>query len=1205
VSGNWLRQLKRFVLVLKPVQLNPLGAPEMETGDPPADGDKARHDELRIALSMRGGVSLAVWIGGAVCELDLLTRATPLEDHPRPEVGPPDCYAALLRIAGYERASLDVITGASAGGLNGVVLAASRAYGFDFAKMLPLWVRLGDIELLTRDPRRRYRDEETGREMLRPDSLLKGDEFFQRKLREELRSLINQGEGQRAAREPFDLILSATLVLPTVESTDEDSFAPLPEIRRTADFHFRYLGRPGAEGGDFERADPTTGTGATSDREDSTVSLLALAGRATSSFPVAFEPAKVTKHAHRIFSDPPLKHEPPRHVLDGGVLDNIPVAKAIEAIAAAPVTGKPDRWLVFLHPSPGTPINDASQVTGLRSPRALQTLLITASTAFSQESLLQDLEQLRRHNARAREQRARRDALLCAITGTTSLADLADHSVLPALWMRGSLDAKRAVAIIEGERRLRRPIVLVDRSEVKNRLRAVGKHLCDDITEAYRQVLTATGGQSSLRPALVLTVPGLRLGCEAVSAWLNEYEPSEQRGAAALTPWRRNSRRLAELRTVIDAAQDWSDQAWLVASVDGPQPGVAWAEAKATLAVETLRSVPAAAMVALETAYPLGRGATDVLPVDHDPQGLRPGLEAVDRAMREVVESENVKRDATTDLGEWLFDRLVAIVSECADFRRPDTPLAGRPANKPFTVAQLVDQGRHEARETLSQLILVLSRVLTAEFESDDHVSFIRISGNNDTPLRSAFVKEGDPFGVEQKLCGNDLGNFAAFFSARWRANDWMWGRMDAAKSIVDLTIRPERLHRSPLDADKTTRIVHEIIDAAGMSLSPQEIDDLRVKIGAIKSGDGRTGDVSGLRLLLTEAMQRQTFAGMHRLIGQLGSDPSWPKDAPADPRAAGIGVSKEELDDAMRGYRVGSETLRDLDSKRRTEIGMRLAIVGYSALRPLRRGIRSRIVRNLMSIVKPLYLFAAFGALNVARAVCVLNLTAIGFWMGPWRYRFDEDPTGIGGDGLDARHQHQPYELLTGDIRNIERHGFDWPATVREWVGFVLVLLLSTASLVLAIRLKANRNRAKAERRAEPKGLLWYWGSAIAGFGALIATGLYDLRIGPLGVLIGAAGIALFTCSWMRWRPQLAVFIGTACVYAVVGLGFLATADVSGPRDDRVTAWFRLLGWMSVIALYAAMILISIICTKMKVLLDEEELLARAQRESVGVPAG
>ena len=37
-----------------------------------ADG---RQRELRLALSMNGGVSLAVWIGGAVSEIDVMRRA--------------------------------------------------------------------------------------------------------------------------------------------------------------------------------------------------------------------------------------------------------------------------------------------------------------------------------------------------------------------------------------------------------------------------------------------------------------------------------------------------------------------------------------------------------------------------------------------------------------------------------------------------------------------------------------------------------------------------------------------------------------------------------------------------------------------------------------------------------------------------------------------------------------------------------------------------------------------------------------------------------------------------------------------------------------------------------------------------------------------------------------------------------------------------
>ncbi|MGI9054044.1 MAG: hypothetical protein ACR2HQ_15610 [Ilumatobacteraceae bacterium] len=173
-------------------------------------------DVLRIALSMRGGVSLAVWIGGAVQELDRLAHAPPVDDDLSTRIGGPPFYEALLAIGGFERAVIDVITGASAGGLNGVVLAASRAYGFDFGQCSRCG-QLGDIELLTRDPTRRYEDPHTGRKSLRPESLMKGDEYFQERLADQLRQLISSGDTDDSVDEPFDLILSATLVNPTYE----------------------------------------------------------------------------------------------------------------------------------------------------------------------------------------------------------------------------------------------------------------------------------------------------------------------------------------------------------------------------------------------------------------------------------------------------------------------------------------------------------------------------------------------------------------------------------------------------------------------------------------------------------------------------------------------------------------------------------------------------------------------------------------------------------------------------------------------------------------------------------------------------------------------------------------------------------------------------------------------------------------------------
>ena len=66
--------------------------------------------ELRIGLVLNGGVSLAVWISGVVHEIDGCVAAT----------GP---YAEALAANGYDGARVDVIAGASAGGINGALLA--------------------------------------------------------------------------------------------------------------------------------------------------------------------------------------------------------------------------------------------------------------------------------------------------------------------------------------------------------------------------------------------------------------------------------------------------------------------------------------------------------------------------------------------------------------------------------------------------------------------------------------------------------------------------------------------------------------------------------------------------------------------------------------------------------------------------------------------------------------------------------------------------------------------------------------------------------------------------------------------------------------------------------------------------------------------------------------------------------------------------
>ncbi|MCL9798468.1 DUF3376 domain-containing protein, partial [Frankia sp. AgKG'84/4] len=47
---------------------------------------------------------------------------------------------------------------------------------------------------------------------------------------------------------------------------------------------------------------------------------------------------------------------------------------------------------------------------------------------------------------------------------------------------------------------------------------------------------------------------------------------------------------------------------------------------------------------------------------------------------------------------------------------------------------------------------------------------------------------------AEDKLTGLALGNFAAFAKSSWRANDWMWGRLDGAGWLARILLDPRRL---------------------------------------------------------------------------------------------------------------------------------------------------------------------------------------------------------------------------------------------------------------------------------------------------------------------------------------------------------------------------------------------------------------------------
>ena len=145
----------------------------------PAARDAATQD-IRLAVVLNGGVSLAVWMSGVTHELNLLVQASRGRGTPDAR---PSAYADLLDVLQAD-ARIDVIAGTSAGGINGGFLALGLVHGCDLTGLRTLWQDQGALGTLLRNPR--HKDQ---------PSLLRG-EYFHDELAEGLRPGLGDPAGR-------------------------------------------------------------------------------------------------------------------------------------------------------------------------------------------------------------------------------------------------------------------------------------------------------------------------------------------------------------------------------------------------------------------------------------------------------------------------------------------------------------------------------------------------------------------------------------------------------------------------------------------------------------------------------------------------------------------------------------------------------------------------------------------------------------------------------------------------------------------------------------------------------------------------------------------------------------------------------------------------------------------------------------------------
>ena len=113
-----------------------------------------REKELRLALICYGGISLAVYMHGITKEVWRLARASRgfqagEEADPGSEAVYRRLVEAIARECGLDvRILVDILAGASAGGINAIFLAEAIASGRSLEPRTDLWLETADVDRL-------------------------------------------------------------------------------------------------------------------------------------------------------------------------------------------------------------------------------------------------------------------------------------------------------------------------------------------------------------------------------------------------------------------------------------------------------------------------------------------------------------------------------------------------------------------------------------------------------------------------------------------------------------------------------------------------------------------------------------------------------------------------------------------------------------------------------------------------------------------------------------------------------------------------------------------------------------------------------------------------------------------------------------------------------------------------------------------------
>lgn len=845
-------------------------------------GSSLKSREIRLGLVMYGGVSLAIYINGVAREFFRAVRGEGV-------------YKWLKALTDSDIV-VDIISGTSAGGINGIMLGYALCNGKDFASAAELWRRDGDIRSLLRTPN----GDGDG-----AMSLLDSEGFYQTRLEEAFRRmpdcppLTDADKDFNTLVQELDLFVTGTDVDGNIFTVFDDAGHPIDVKDHRSVFLLKHR---------LGRKEPFTPSPVT-------FQALAKLARITSCFPAAFAPVQVTnpKNTDEDSADALLqtwgKLNKEATFLDGGVIDNKPFTYTLRQIFGRAATRQVERKVFYVDPDP----ERFQQPAHASQPNFVQAILASLIGIPGYESISEDLKLVSQRNRKllkyrrllkgVERQYERFKELLQALRN-----EHGNHLHAEALLRQHREMHQQCRMILISERAVRgilreegHGVLLTDPE-----MRRIGASLFmefDQLQEEAAAVLEEFDVYFRLRRLyrIVYLIVDLLHGG-------NRPQPTKPERRALEQLWQAVNRQIELMEIVryqMEKLLDNADFKW--------QQRFEKKEEPCRSDVEFKIARKEAARQIWEVA---SRGLLHIVSQDEAPgkylKALYPAIlgtemsdkdysnwlskfnkllaKATDETCKLVAsggfdtplpQTSSKSFFALTDKYECqvldlILNPILPVRSSADDDSSSSDPAANRPIAKEVRLA-------YKDYDALDSMLLPIE--LMGDLHEKDAIETIRISPADAT---LGFSDQG----LSDKVAGDALYHFASFFKRSWRSNDILWGRLDGLCQIVESLLAPERVRELIASEEGIKRVRRFFFDCRGEwnpgekpkwkeGMNPQQLfpnaglrtqQELEQWVGEMANGnqsalkDGRFSDC--LKLLIEAAQLEILNEDVPKVIG-------------------------------------------------------------------------------------------------------------------------------------------------------------------------------------------------------------------------------------------------------------------------------------------------------------------------------------------------